>query len=91
MASLNPRPYLVNPFSKTHGAPSDSERHVGDLGNIKTDAQGDAKGSMTDNMVKLIGPESVLGVWPFFPTSFSMDNFKASLRHDWKERWLMRI
>jgi len=51
----------VNPFSKTHGAPSDTERHVGDLGNFKTDAQGNAKGSVTDEQVKLIGPESVLG------------------------------
>jgi len=51
----------VNPFSKTHGAPSDTERHVGDLGNYKTDAQGNAKGSVTDEQVKLIGPESVLG------------------------------
>ncbi|KAL2053712.1 hypothetical protein ABVK25_006016 [Lepraria finkii] len=50
-----------NPFSKTHGAPDDSERHVGDLGNFKTDGQGNAKGSITDNLVKLIGPESVLG------------------------------
>ena len=34
---------------------------MGDLGNIKTDGQGCAKGTMTDEFVKLIGPESVLG------------------------------
>lgn len=51
----------VNPFSKTHGAPTDSERHVGDLGNFKTDGQGNSKGSITDELIKLIGPESVLG------------------------------
>ncbi|RMX93463.1 hypothetical protein D0868_12841 [Hortaea werneckii] len=51
----------VNPHQKTHGAPSDSERHVGDLGNFKTDGQGNAQGSVTDKLVKLIGPESVLG------------------------------
>ena len=65
---------LVNPFSKTHGAPSDSERHVGDLGNFKTDAQGNAKGEISDSQVKLIGPESVLGVSSTAPsrrTSFS--------------------
>jgi Cu-Zn family superoxide dismutase len=50
-----------NPFGKTHGAPSDEIRHVGDLGNIKTDAQGVAKGSISDNLVKLIGPTSILG------------------------------
>ncbi|KAI9695870.1 MAG: Superoxide dismutase [Cu-Zn] [Candelina mexicana] len=50
-----------NPFSKTHGAPSDDERHVGDLGNYKTDGQGNASGSVDDKLIKLIGPESVLG------------------------------
>ena len=53
---------LVNPHGKTHGAPSDSERHVGDLGNIKTDGQGNAKGSVSDSLIKLIGEQSVLGV-----------------------------
>ena len=51
----------VNPFGKGHGAPSDSDRHVGDLGNFKTDGQGNAKGSVTDQQVKLIGEHSVLG------------------------------
>ncbi|KAI9874740.1 MAG: Superoxide dismutase [Cu-Zn] [Pleopsidium flavum] len=50
-----------NPFSKTHGAPDDQERHVGDLGNFKTDGQGNAKATVTDKLIKLIGPESVLG------------------------------
>lgn len=51
----------VNPHNKTHGAPEDSERHVGDLGNFKTDGQGNGKGSIKDSLVKLIGPQSVLG------------------------------
>uniref|UniRef100_A0A649UEM7 Superoxide dismutase [Cu-Zn] n=1 Tax=Cochliobolus lunatus TaxID=5503 RepID=A0A649UEM7_COCLU len=51
----------VNPHNKTHGAPSDEERHVGDLGNFKTDAQGNAQGSVTDKLIKLIGSESVIG------------------------------
>ena len=55
-------PQLVNPFSKTHGAPDDEERHVGDLGNFKTDSNGNAEGTITDKNVKLIGPTSVLGV-----------------------------
>ncbi|KAL5604860.1 hypothetical protein BROUX41_001809 [Berkeleyomyces rouxiae] len=50
-----------NPHGKTHGAPSDEARHVGDLGNIETDANGVAKGTITDSHVKLIGPHSVLG------------------------------
>lgn len=52
----------VNPHGKTHGAPSDETRHVGDLGNIDTDANGNAKGSVQDKLVKLIGPESIIGV-----------------------------
>lgn len=52
----------VNPHGKTHGAPSDEARHVGDLGNIETDGQGNAKGTVSDKLVKLIGPESVIGV-----------------------------
>lgn len=56
--SLSP----VNPHNKTHGAPSDENRHVGDLGNITTDAQGNSKGSVQDKHIKLIGPESVVGV-----------------------------
>lgn len=51
----------VNPHNKTHGAPEDSNRHVGDLGNIETDANGNSKGTVTDSHVKLIGPESVIG------------------------------
>jgi Cu-Zn family superoxide dismutase len=52
----------VNPFNKEHGAPTDEERHVGDLGNFETDAQGNAKGSVSDKFIKLIGPVSVIGV-----------------------------
>ncbi|KOS20871.1 Superoxide dismutase [Escovopsis weberi] len=50
-----------NPFAKTHGAPTDSARHVGDLGNVETDAQGIAKGTIVDEQVQLIGPNSVIG------------------------------
>lgn len=56
------RDKTVNPYGKTHGAPTDETRHVGDLGNFKTDAQGNGKGSTTDKLIKLIGPESVIGV-----------------------------
>mmetsp|Transcript_38512 Transcript_38512/g.46528 ORF Transcript_38512/g.46528 Transcript_38512/m.46528 type:complete len:202 (+) Transcript_38512:227-832(+) len=50
-----------NPFGKTHGSPEDQERHVGDLGNIIGDAQGNSKGSMDDHLVKLFGETSVIG------------------------------
>jgi len=50
-----------NPHGKDHGAPEDETRHVGDLGNFKTDGQGNAQGSVTDKLIKLIGSESVIG------------------------------
>ncbi|RDA90077.1 hypothetical protein CP533_2909 [Ophiocordyceps camponoti-saundersi (nom. inval.)] len=50
-----------NPFNKTHGAPTDAVRHVGDLGNIKTDDRGVAIGILTDSQIKLMGPYSVIG------------------------------
>lgn len=55
---------LVNPKGVDHGAPDDEVRHVGDLGNYKTDAQGNATGSVQDKLIKLIGSESVIGVSP---------------------------
>lgn len=54
--------WIVNPKGTNHGAPTDEERHVGDLGNYKTDANGNAKASVTDRLIKLIGPDSVIGV-----------------------------
>lgn len=55
-------PATVNPHNKTHGDRTDENRHVGDLGNVETDGQGNAKGTLQDSHVKLIGPESVIGV-----------------------------
>jgi len=73
--------YIVNPHGKTHGAPEDEVRHVGDLGNFKTDAQGNGKGSTTDNLIKLIGPESVIGVRiePLFDSRHSADISKRTV------------
>lgn len=50
-----------NPFKQTHGSPTAEVRHVGDMGNIQTDANGTAKGTLTDNLIKLFGPTSVIG------------------------------
>lgn len=44
-----------NPYGKTHGCPGSKERHVGDLGNIKTNGRGEAKYSFYDNVIKLKG------------------------------------
>ncbi|KAF9934227.1 Superoxide dismutase [Cu-Zn] [Linnemannia zychae] len=50
-----------NPFQKTHGGPSASVRHAGDLGNIIVDGNGVGKLDFFDTQVKLIGPHSVIG------------------------------
>ena len=47
-----------NPFNKTHGGPNSKVRHVGDLGNIKTNGKGEAKYSFCDNVIKLRGTKS---------------------------------
>ena len=44
-----------NPFHMTHGGPFSTRRHVGDLGNLSTDAQGCATYTFTDSKIKLRG------------------------------------
>jgi len=48
-------------FGKTHGAPDDETRHVGSLGNVTSAADGKASVNISDSLVKLIGPQSVIG------------------------------
>ena len=44
-----------NPYGNTHGCPGMSKRHVGDLGNIKTNNKGEAIYTFYDNIIKLRG------------------------------------
>jgi Cu-Zn family superoxide dismutase len=46
---------------KTHGRPDDQKRHVGDLGNITADDTGKATIDITDSVVSLHGPHSIVG------------------------------
>jgi len=50
-----------NPSGEPHGAPTDAQRHTGDLGNIEANAAGVADLEYTDSRAALDGPNSVLG------------------------------
>lgn len=50
-----------NPNDNQHGAPDSSSRHVGDLGNVTADAQGNVNETRTDKTMKLSGFLSVVG------------------------------
>jgi superoxide dismutase, Cu-Zn family len=50
-----------NPDNKKHGAPTDAERHVGDLGNIVADSTGTAYYDYTDNVISFEGKHSIIG------------------------------
>jgi len=50
-----------NPENTKHGAPTDTERHVGDLGNLEADADGNAHYERTDTFIALSGPHSIIG------------------------------
>ena len=51
-----------NPHGKSHGGPYVGDcRHVGDLGNIRADENGNAEGVLVNAEVQLRGPYSVVG------------------------------
>lgn len=50
-----------NPDDMPHGAPTDTERHVGDLGNISADDMGVAHFEWTDTFLSFRGTHSMVG------------------------------
>jgi len=50
-----------NPNKMEHGSPVDSMRHVGDLGNIVADQNGNADINVVDNHISLKGTNSIAG------------------------------
>jgi Cu-Zn family superoxide dismutase len=50
-----------NPDMKHHGGPDAEERHVGDLGNIEAGGDGVANIDLTDKLLALQGPHSIIG------------------------------
>ena len=50
-----------NPTNMHHGGKNDDERHVGDLGNILANDQGEAHVDIVDSIISLTGPHGILG------------------------------
>lgn len=50
-----------NPFGMPHSAPIDTERHMGDLGNLASDEEGAATIDFVDEILEMTGPFSILG------------------------------
>lgn len=48
-------------FQTNHGGPVDPFRHVGDLGNIEVGEDGVATLQLSDHVIALAGPQSILG------------------------------
>jgi len=50
-----------NPTHMPHAGADSAHRHAGDLGNVKADESGKAVVRMTDKMIQLHGPNSIIG------------------------------
>lgn len=50
-----------NPRRQPHGSPTSAQRHLGDLGNIEADKDGNATLEIVDQHLQLAGPESIIG------------------------------
>ncbi|KAM8708921.1 hypothetical protein ACLKA7_015830 [Drosophila subpalustris] len=50
-----------NPYKKEHGAPTDGDRHLGDLGNITASGDGPTPVNISDNQITLFGENSIIG------------------------------
>lgn len=50
-----------NPASTDHGAPDSTARHVGDLGNIEANAEGNATYNRVDTHIAFEGTNNILG------------------------------
>ncbi|KAF7263791.1 hypothetical protein GWI33_001132, partial [Rhynchophorus ferrugineus] len=50
-----------NPLNVTHGGPTSSTRHVGDLGNIAANSSGIALIDITDSIIALRGDNNIVG------------------------------
>lgn len=50
-----------NPYDVQHGAPTDSVRHVGDMGNLPVNEEGYGNLNYTDKEITLNGPNNVIG------------------------------
>lgn len=50
-----------NPTGAAHGAPDAANRHIGDLGNVTADAQGNVSVKQFDKALSLSGENSIIG------------------------------
>ncbi|MEX0780212.1 MAG: superoxide dismutase family protein [Balneolales bacterium] len=50
-----------NPQNMRHSDPDDTERHMGDLGNLDSDQNGIATLNFTDSVIQLTGESGILG------------------------------